>query len=451
LQTTHGVTASGPRGRSGAWKRGVLTAAFIAAACGALMIGLSARAAAQPPPPQVPVNSVWQYNATGVDLGTAWRDVGYDDSTWPFGAGILGYGENYIDTTVPYGPDPANKYITTYFRIPFVVEHPDSVMSMAIEANYDDGFVAYINGEEVARRAMPAGLISYGSLGQNHEGGAYETIDISAFVDTLQADTNMLAVEVHQRSPSSSDMVFDMSLRYWNDPAFLTRGPYLQVGTPNSVIVRWRTDEASQSRVDIGGSMGVFTTSVLDATPTTEHEIELTGLLPATRYYYQIGTEGTVLAGGDANHSFLTPPVAGTVKSVRLWVIGDSGRANVNARAVRDAFYDYAIPRPADLWLMLGDNAYNTGTDTEYQAAVFDMYPEMLRSTVLWPTRGNHDQLFFGDNNDYYEIFTMPDSAQAGGLISGTEAYYSFDHANIHFICLDSQGTSSVPGGAMRN
>ena len=41
---------------------------------------------------------------------------------------------------------------------------------------------------------------------------------------------------------------------------------------------------------------------------------------------------------------------------------------------------------------MLGDNAYTNGEDDEYQEAVFDMYPEMLRKSVLWATRGNHDR-----------------------------------------------------------
>ncbi len=101
------------------------------------------------------------------------------------------------------------------------------------------------------------------------------------------------------------------------------------------------------------------------------------------------------------------------------------------------------------MWLMLGDNAYESGTDAEHQAAVFDMYPQLLRNTILWPTRGNHDLLYAGDNNDYYDIFSMPTAGEAGGLASGTEAYYSFDFANIHFICLDSHESSLEPSGPM--
>ncbi len=134
-------------------------------------------------------------------------------------------------------------------------------------------------------------------------------------------------------------------------------------------------------------------------------------------------------------------------------MIGDSGTANANAAAVRDAYKSYAGSQGADLWLMLGDNAYADGTDAEYQAAVFDFYPEILRKTPLWPTLGNHD----GHSADsasqtgpYYDIFTLPTASEAGvGWPSGTEAYYSFDYGNIHFISLESFETDRSVNGAM--
>ena len=101
---------------------------------------------------------------------------------------------------------------------------------------------------------------------------------------------------------------------------------------------------------------------------------------------------------------------------------------------------------------MLGDNAYGDGTDGQYQDAVFDMYPELLRQTPLWPTLGNHDGHTASSDTQtgpYYDIFTLPTNAEAGGLASGTEAYYSFDYANIHFVCLNSHDVNRSPNGAM--
>ena len=112
---------------------------------------------------------------------------------------------------------------------------------------------------------------------------------------------------------------------------------------------------------------------------------------------------------------------------------------------MRDAYGAFTGGAHTDVWLMLGDNAYFSGTDPQFQAAVFDMYPEYLRQTPLWPTRGNHEM----SAPVYYGNFTLPSAAEAGGLASGSEAYYSFDHANVHFVCLDSHGTDRSVGGAM--
>ena len=111
---------------------------------------------------------------------------------------------------------------------------------------------------------------------------------------------------------------------------------------------------------------------------------------------------------------------------------------------VRDAYNAHVGTEHTELWLMLGDNAYDLGTDLDYQYNLFDIFPGMLAKSVLWPTIGNHD-LFDGAAQTwpYYDIFTLPDQAEAGGTTSGTESYYSFDYANIHFVVLDSQDAAS--------
>ncbi len=236
--------------------------------------------------------------------------------------------------------------------------------------------------------------------------------------------------------------------------ASVTRGPYLQRATPTGLVVRWRTDVATDSRVSWGDAPGNLTDFADDPARVTEHEVVVEGLLPATTYFYAVGTTGEILAGADASTFFVTSPPAGTQQPTRVWVIGDSGTANADARAVRDAYLAFTGSRYTDLWLMLGDNAYPSGTDAEYQAAVFATYPSLLRQTVLWPALGNHDGISADSSTQtgpYYDIFTLPAAGEAGGFPSGTEAYYSFDHANIHFICLDSEGSDRSVGGAMYN
>ena len=66
---------------------------------------------------------------------------------------------------------------------------------------------------------------------------------------------------------------------------------------------------------------------------------------------------------------------------------------------------------------------------------------------MLWPTLGNHDGHAADSSTQtgpYYDIFTLPTAAEAGGVASGTEAYYSFDYGNIHFVWLDSYESDRV-------
>jgi hypothetical protein len=235
----------------------------------------------------------------------------------------------------------------------------------------------------------------------------------------------------------------------------VVRGPYLQTATPTSVIVKWRTDTATESTVEVAVVNGAIMT-VSDVAVSTEHEVSLTGLLPDTLYNYTVGTASLVLAGGDLSfngdgeHFFTTPPLAGTDKATRIWVIGDSGTADVNAAAVRDAYKGYTGGRGTDVWLMLGDNAYRNGSDTEYQAAVFNMYPQLLRQVPLWSALGNHDavDMVFYPPGAYPQIFSFPTGGEAGGTPSGTENYYSFNYGNVHFVALDSSISSNRTAGS---
>jgi len=433
-------------------RHATLTNILAAVAVGCVVLGHTAALALTTT--FVPSGSVWKHRDDGSNQGTAWIAPGFDDTAWKSGPAQLGYGDGDEATVVSYGPNASAKYITTYFRRAFAVTSASSFATVNLRLLRDDGAVVYLNGTEVFRSNLPAGTISYTTLAPAAIGGADESAFLSATVNPalLVDGINVLAVEIHQANGTSTDISFDLELSGSSGGGNVTRGPYLQLGTSTGVVVRWRTDMATDSRVRYGNSPANLTL-VADAPGlTTEHVVSLTGLSPDTTYYYSVGTTGTPLAGGDASHYFVTAPLPGTRKPTRIWVLGDSGTANGNARAVRDAYDGFTAARPTDLWLMLGDNAYSSGTDSEYQAAVFDMYPAHLRTAVLWPTLGNHDGISADSQTQtgpYYGIFTLPAAGEAGGVPSGTEAYYSFDYGNLHFICLDSHDSNRSPTGAM--
>lgn len=263
--------------------------------------------------------------------------------------------------------------------------------------------------------------------------------------------------------------------------SLITRGPYLQLATTNSIWIVWRTDcqriqplvyyGKSPNKLDyvVGeknivikfapGKTNLQPKSVLalhtkqslklprlhESTPggTFQYEAQITGLEPDTQYYYAIYDGLTRLTPQDSSYSFRTAPLPGRDKETRFWVIGDTG----TARKMQDMVYRSALRqmkkegRMFDFILHVGDIAYMNGKDVEFQTRHFNMYEEVLRRYVCWPTLGNHEgyscksMLGLGP---YYDAHILPTKGEAGGEPSGTEAYYSFDWGRIHFVCLDS-------------
>jgi len=171
--------------------------------------------------------------------------------------------------------------------------------------------------------------------------------------------------------------------------AQLVRGPYLQAATSDGVTVRWRTDVPTGSVVMYGTHSSDFPPAS-DPTPTTEHAVRLSGLSPATRYSIPLAPRQNYLPRDRL--PVCNDSQAGQAVSTRVWIVGDSGGLSygeTNVLAMRDGYYAFARTRRADVWLLLGDNAYEDGTDDEYQANFFTVFSPMLRQVAAWPTIGN--------------------------------------------------------------
>lgn len=401
----------------------------------------------------IPQGSTWKYSDNGVDLLTAWRDSVFNDAGWSSGNAQLGYGEGDEATVISYGGNPSNKYPTYYFRKKVNISNLASLVSFTFNLKRDDGAVVYVNGNEVWRNNMPAGTINYSTLAGGDaldDGQTFQSI--SAGTNFFVNGDNYIAVEVHQVLVTSSDVSFDFEL-IGNLPSVpvLTRGPYLQMPSTAAITLRWRTDIACATRVEYGLSAGSLTNNVTNNTPVTEHIITISGLNPNTQYFYNIGDGTTVLQGTTTNY-FFTSPVIGTVKKSRIWIMGDTGVNTTQQNQVRDAYITYNGSTRTDMMVMLGDNAYNSGTDAEYQAALFqNHYENQLKNIPLWVATGNHEMYTANaaaQTGPYYDIFSLPSNGECGGVPSGTEAYYSFNYANIHFVCLESTTASFRANGS---
>ena len=123
----------------------------------------------------IPQGATWKYLDNGTNQGTAWYSTAFNDTSWKSGPAQLGYGDGDEATTVGYGSDPNNKYITTYFRKTFTVTNPSQFNGLTLDLLRDDGAVIYVNGQEVARSNMPTGTIDYQTLAATAIGGDDET------------------------------------------------------------------------------------------------------------------------------------------------------------------------------------------------------------------------------------------------------------------------------------
>ena len=265
------------------------------------------------------------------------------------------------------------------------------------------------------------------------------------------------------------------------------RSPYVQLATPTSIVVVWRTEGPVNPIVRFGGSFGnlerVGTSIVTRVSLTTnktelarltqsspelfrlpklhsapfglyQYEVRLTGLTSDTTYYYGVFDGSRRLTEPDATYRFTTQPVAGRARPTRFWVVGDSGTAREAQYTVHSSMMNFIAEdqRPLDFYLHVGDMAYNRGRDVEFQTRFFEAYEATLRHTVCWAAMGNHEGFTSKGTNGtgpYYDAYVLPTRGEAGGLASGTEAYYSFDFGRAHFICLDSHDLDRKPTGLM--
>ena len=154
----------------------------------------------------------WKYIDGGLNLGTTWRDASFNDSTWPVASSELSYGEGDSITELSYGSDPNNKPITTYFRRSFYVANAAQWTSLNFQLLADDGAIVYLNGTEVVRYNMPAGIINASTRASTDVDGAAEFtfIDYAASPSLLVNGENVIGVEVHQFAPNTSDMSFNL-------------------------------------------------------------------------------------------------------------------------------------------------------------------------------------------------------------------------------------------------
>lgn len=168
-----------------------------------------------PPTTIIPAKSHWDYYDKGSDPGENWNQLDFTAEGWSNGLAKLGYGDDGETTVLDYGGYLTEKHPAYYFRHTFEVTEETHKPFLVANIVRDDGVIVYLNGKEVVRDHMPNDVVDYltFSSGTANPGGP-ELDQHQFFIDgrLLRLGKNVIAAEIHQTSPSSSDVAFQLEL-----------------------------------------------------------------------------------------------------------------------------------------------------------------------------------------------------------------------------------------------
>ena len=162
----------------------------------------------------------WGYRKGTSEPHPAWKQFRFDDSDWLRGPTGIGFGDGDDRTVLsdmrrinddPETPEDEGRpgYLSVHLRHTFTLDAESlaAVDDLILRVDYDDGFKAYLNGVEVARANLPAGVVPYDARAtRGHEAGTPQDFDISDHKNLLRTGENVLAIQVHNQSITSADL-----------------------------------------------------------------------------------------------------------------------------------------------------------------------------------------------------------------------------------------------------
>jgi predicted phosphodiesterase len=296
---------------------------------------------------------------------------------------------------------------------------------------FDDGFVAYLNGQEIARSNVPAGPLQCDDPATSHEAS---TGPMTFTVDPglLTQGDNVFAVEVHNSSLTSSDLSMRPTLVAWDVPppdADITRGPFLQQVDRTSVLVVWETDQAVQSTV-IYGDTSTMDRTIEDTDPKMRHVLLLPDLDPASEHFYQVQSARVPSLMG----RFMTE--MNRADPFRVAVYGDTRSNHNDHRAVMSQLE----MEGAHIALHSGDLVGDGDIPSQYDT-YFDIEAGLLLNVPQSPTLGNHER----SGALYLDLFELPPNSPS------PERYYWVHYSTVFYVALDMYGSAYDSGSQQFN
>ncbi len=382
--------------------------------------------------------SSWKYLDDGSNQGTSWKEVSFNDNGWASGNAQLGYGDGDENTVISYGSSSSNKYICYYFRKTFSVTNPNTASGLIISLLRDDGAVVYINGTEVVRSNMPSGNITYTTTAASTVAGDAENTFYQYNIPSsiLNAGDNVIAVEVHQRSASSSDLSFDLKLEFGDYNAF-KKLPYVLYPADNEeMIVVWQLNGTNTCTFKYGTD-----TNYTDSTITTNeynndhmHKVHLTGLSVNQKYYYQVSVNGSSAQEGSFNSG-----IEDNTQTLTFFAYGDTRtNADKHDEVAERVMTDISQNNLKQTFIMnSGDLVSDGDTESSWQDEFFNQQytniSDLLANLPYMAAMGNHE----GQGNLFAKYFPYP-------MFQNNRYYYSFDYGPAHITVIDEETNFST-------
>lgn len=316
------------------------------------------------------------------DPGAAWRSgAAFDDSAWTAVSGGIGYDTstaavNYLPHIAAGGNvqakmSGAGKPTSVFLRLPFALSTPAALSYLKLRIQSDDGFVAWLNGTEVASQNKPATLAwNSASGGDAVDANAiiFREIDITSRLGLLRGGANLLAVQGLNAASSSSDFLFNAELAGGINASnsarlILATVQPADAGTYTVTVANQTNSVISEAAVinllDSSLTISTQPSSVsINSGETTTLHVAATGATPFTYQWYR-GISGDTAdpIAGAIGDSFTTPPLT---TSTSYWVrvtnaasSADSGTAVVTVRDIPPAISSH----PPSVSINKGDTA----------------------------------------------------------------------------------------------
>lgn len=414
--------------------------------CGAfLLLALSACAPGTPtPPPPTPVPTavpeqrlvegatLWRYSAPTVAPAKGWQsELKFDDSAWLTGMAPIG---NARPTRTFIKPDLAAQ--TLYLRTIFNVDDPTGWRGLRLQLDYLSGAAVYLNGVEIARANLEA-RAGHADLALLTRNTPAEIFDVSVALKTLRPGPNLLAVEAHRRL-DGGDLLAGAQLLGIpaNAPPRFAVGPLLGRLGPNTLTLQATSDVSATAILEYAPADAVTTTQLFS--PTLQHVIPLTDLLPGVTYQYRLGLQTEYGTTWSAPGQWTTD--GGPKETFQFAVWGSNApRSGSSMHATFTQLIAALEARgPFAFGVTLGDSLeLLPGTPDEATIRnrylnYFTAIAPLSRQLPLYPALGNHDNpgctacvLAF---RNYYPLPEQND-----------QTYYSFDYGSAHLVILNTR------------